>query len=254
MLQRREESLAFLEKVYGQQKAQNDADEDREPAEDAIFAVNIRENVAAGMVEGSASAPVTIVKAFDFACPYCQKVNDTLEELVQQYNGKVRVVYKNFVVHPEQAMTAHLASCAAAKQKKYVEFKNAFWEKGFKVYAASRGENEGALGHENILKIAGELGFDTKKLDDDMKGSECQALIASDMTELSKFKVGATPTLFINGTEIAGALPKAEFAKIIDDKLAIAAKSGVSGADYYEKEIFAKGEKVFRSKKEPKKP
>ena len=39
---------------------------------------------------------------------------------------------------------------------------------------------------------------------------------------------------------------------MIDAKLEIAQKSGVSGADYYAREIFAKGEKTFRSKKDPK--
>ncbi len=251
-LARREEALAFLEKAYSQQKAAASAEEEREPAEDAIFGVNIQDDLAAGLVEGPASAPVTIVKAFDFACPYCQQVNDTLEELIKDNAGKVRVVYKNFVVHPDAAMPAHLASCAAAKQKKYVEFKNAFWTKGFAPYAESGGRDKAPLGHENILKIAGELGLDTKRLDTDMKSTACQALIASDMAELEKFQVGSTPTLFVNGTHVAGALPKRAFQLLIDEKLAIASKSGVSGADYYEKEIFGKGEKKFRSKKDPK--
>ena len=251
-LAKREASLAFLAEVYEKQKDQIEAEAAREPAEDAIFAINIRDNLAAGMVEGSASAPVTIVKAFDFACPYCQKVNDTLEVLMKQYGGKVRVVYKNFVVHPDAATPGHLGSCAAAKQQKYVEFKNAFWEKAFKPYYQSGGNDQASLGHENILKIAGELGVDTKRFDTDMKSPECQALIAADMAELEKFKVGSTPTLFVNGTHVAGALPKKAFQTLIDEKLAIAAKSGVTGADYYEKEIFGKGEKKFRSKKEPK--
>ena len=77
------------------------------------------------------------MKAFDFACPYCQRVAGTMEELVKEYNGKVRVVYANMVVH-EPAKPAHLASCAAAKQGKYKEFKDAFWEKGFAAVRASR--------------------------------------------------------------------------------------------------------------------
>src|SRR6185295_18619856 len=130
------------------------------------------------------------------------------------------------------AMPAHLASCAAAKQKKYIEFKNAFWEKGFAPYAASGGHEKGSMGAENILKIAGELKLDVKRFDADMKSTECQAQIAADIAELDKFQVSATPTLFINGTEIAGALSKPAFQKLIDVKLSIAEKSGVSGADY----------------------
>ena len=101
LLARREESLKFLEQAYTQQKAQMEAEEAGKHDENAIFAVDIAEDVKLGLVEGPASAPVTIVKAFDFACPYCQQVNDTLEKLVKQYNGKVRIVYKNLVVHPD---------------------------------------------------------------------------------------------------------------------------------------------------------
>lgn len=237
---RREEALQYLDKAYAAQKAEAEQREADEPAEDAIFAVDITADLEAGLVEGPATAPVTIVKAFDFACPYCQQANDTLAELVKEYGGKIRVVYKNFVIH-DNALPAHLASCAAAKQHKYSEFKNAFWEKGFAT---------GAMGKDSILMIAGDLGLDTKKLEADMTGADCKALIEGDAKELEKFRVSSTPTLFVNGTHVGGALPKKAFEKLIDDKLAIVAQSGVGGADYYAKEVIGKGEKQFRSKQE----
>lgn len=251
-LARREAALAFLEEAFESQKKQREEQEASEPAPDAVFAVDIAQNLRAGLVEGSASAPVTIVKAFDFACPYCQKVNTTLEDLVKEYDGKVRVVYKNFVVHPEAALPGHLASCAAAKQGKYVQFKNAFWDKAFGPYAASGGKDREPLAAANILKIAGELGLDAARFKTDMDGQECKAFVQADMAELEKFRVGSTPTLYVNGTHVGGALPKAEFKKLIDEKLAIVAASGISGGEYYDKAILAKGEKQFRSKKDPK--
>jgi protein-disulfide isomerase len=243
------EALDFLNKVYAQQKQQQQAQEREEPAPDAMFAVAIADDVKAGQVDGPASAPVTIVKAFDFACPYCQRVSATMEELVKEYNGKVRVVYANMVVH-EPAKPAHLASCAAAKQGKYKEFKDAFWEKGFLPYA--QGHDQSKLGEDNILVIAKDLGLDTAKLKTDMASPECAARIQSDMQEMSKFHVNATPTFFINGKHVGGALPKEGFKQIIDEQLKLAEASGVSGADYYDKVVLAKGEKQFRSKLDPK--
>jgi protein-disulfide isomerase len=248
---RNAEAMDFLNKVYGQQKAQQDAQAREEAAEDAVFAVNVADDVKAGQVDGPASAPVTIVKVFDFACPYCQRVAPTMNELVKDYNGKVRVVYANLLIHPP-ARPAHLASCAAAKQGKYMAFKDAFWEKGFGPYAASGGKDSSALGEDNIMKIAQELGLDTAKLKTDMASPECSKRIEQDMAEMQKWHVNSTPTFFINGKHINGALPKDAFKKVIDEQLAMVEKSGVSGADYYDKVVLAKGEKQFRSKVDPK--
>ena len=68
----------------------------------------------------------------------------------------------------------------------------------------------------------------------------------------SKFHVNSTPTFFINGQHVGGALPKENFKQIIDEKLKVAEASGVTGAEYYDKEVMGKGEKQFRSKKDPK--
>ena len=62
------EALDFLQKVYGQQKQQQQAQEAEEPAPDAVFAVDVKSSVDAGLVEGpKEGAPVTIVEAWDFA-------------------------------------------------------------------------------------------------------------------------------------------------------------------------------------------
>jgi protein-disulfide isomerase len=248
---RNAEAIDFLNKVFAQQKAQQQAQESQEPAEDAMFAVAVDEDVKAGQVDGPASAPVTIVKAFDFACPYCQRMSGPMEEIVKEYNGKVRVVYSNLVVH-QPAKPAHLASCAAAKQGKYMQFKNAFWEKGYLPYAQSKGQDAGKLGEENILAIAKDVGLDAEKLKTDMKSPECEARITNDMNELQKFHVNATPTFFVNGKFIGGAIPKEQFKKLIDEKLAEVEKSGVAGDKYYADVVLAKGEKQFRSKADPK--
>jgi predicted DsbA family dithiol-disulfide isomerase len=162
------------------------------------------------------------------------------------------VVFKNMVVHPQVVTDAHHAGCAAAKQGKFAEFKNAFWDKAFGPYAASGGKDQASLGADNIMKIAQGIGLDAAKLKADMDGPECKAQIEADMAELAKWHVNSTPTFFINGKTINGALPKEAFKQAIDEKLKVAEASGVSGADYYEKEVVGKGEKQFRSKVESK--
>ena len=246
---RNAEAIDFLNKVYEQQKAQAAAQteerEQNEPDPDAMFAVNIADDLKAGQVDGPATAPVTIIKAFDFACPYCSRVAPLMTELVAEYHGKVRVVYVNLVIHPF-ARPAHLASCAAAKQGKYKQFKDAFWDKGFAAYASSGDQSK--FGDDNLVAIAVDTGLDPARLKVDMASPECDARIENDMKELAKFHVNATPTFFINGHVLSGAMPKEAFKTMIDEQLKIAEASGVRGADYYSKIVLGKGEKQFRSR------
>jgi hypothetical protein len=172
---------------------------------------------------------------------------------VDEYKGKVRVVFMNMVVHPDTVQLAHQYSCAAAKQKRFVEYVHAFWEKGFGAYAQSGGRDKSGLGEENILKFTGEMKFDVQKLKADANSAECKTRVDEDMAELRKFRVNGTPAFFINGQHVGGGIPKPTFKQIIDAKLAIAEKSGVPGAQYYDKEIMGKGLKQFRSKRDARK-
>jgi protein-disulfide isomerase len=152
---------------------------------------------------------------------------------VKEYDGKVRVVFKNMVVHPQVAI-AHYAGCAAGKQGKFREFKNAWWEKAFKARK---------MDEENILAIGKEIGLNMDKFKADKDGAECKAMIEADAQELQKFHVNSTPTFFVNGTHVGGALPKENFKQMIDEKL----KTADGKADYYDSVIMATGVKQFKS-------
>ncbi len=147
------------------------------------------------------------------------------------------------VVHPQVVTKAHLAGCAAGKQGKFVEFKDKWWEEAF----ANRKFDD-----EVINKIAKDIGLNMDTFKKDWESEDCKKLLADDANELQKFHVNSTPTFFINGQHVGGALPKESFKQIIDEKLKVAEASGVTGAEYYDKEIMGKGEKQFRSKKDPK--
>jgi protein-disulfide isomerase len=254
-LNRSGEALDYITNAFAQQKAQQKAQQEQaerdEPAPDAVFAVDVAEDVKGGQVDGPATAAVTIVKAFDFACPYCQRVSQTMEDLVKEYNGKVRVVYSNLLIHPV-ARPAHLAACAAGKQGKYKEFKNVFWDKGFQPYVASQGRDQSTMGEDAILTMVKDVGIDPGKLKSDMNSPECDTRIKNDMKILEAFRVQSTPSFFINGKFLNGAMPKDRFKEIIDEQLKVVEKSGVPAAEYYDKVVIAKGEKKFRSKMEAK--
>ena len=82
-----------------------------------------------------------------------------------------------------------------------------------------------------------------------MDGDDCKKLLADDASELAKFHVNSTPTLLRQRQHVGGALPKDSFKQIIDEKLKVAEASGVTGAEYYDKEVMGKGEKQFRPRR-----
>ena len=136
------------------------------------------------------------MKAFEFACGYCQRVRPTLEQLKKDYGDKIKIVYKNYVVHPNTATIPAQAACAAHKQGKYKEMYDLIWEKGFKTRQ---------FGADNMEKLAKELRLDANKFKSDMNGAECKGKVRSDMRQLAAVGTRGTPAFYINGRFLSGA-------------------------------------------------
>jgi protein-disulfide isomerase len=188
--------------------------------------------VGTSAVIGPPNAKVTMVMAFDFACPYCRRAWDTVDALKKKYGNDLRVVYKQRVVHPSTALKPAIGACAASRQGKFRKFADLVWTKAFDV----RDFDEA-----NIEAIAKESGLQMKKYKADTAGTCPQEVEADDDFLAKKLAVNATPSFFINGRYLAGALPQAQFEALIDEELAKASKSGVAPERYYEDEIVAKG-------------
>jgi protein-disulfide isomerase len=208
--------------------------------------------------DGPADAKVTLVKAYDYACPYCERVRDTMDELRKKYGNDLRVVYKQFVVHPQVATAGALAFCAASKQGKAHEMDAALWDKGFKQHQfdkdAEGGQKcwESAAGCPVVLGFAKELGLNEDKFKADMK--ECQPVIQKDMRELQALGVGATPSFFVNGRFMSGAMPLENFQQLIDEELKKAnetiQKEGIPAAQFYQKVVVERGQKTLDAPKQ----
>lgn len=205
-----------------------------EPAPTDVFAVPVDGNPS----EGPADALVTIVKGYEYACPFCQKVKPTLEQLHKDYGDKVRVVYKQFVVHPQTATEPALAVCAAHQQGKFLEMDKIMWTKAFEVRKFDRA---------NMEALAGELKLDLAKFKADMDGM-CKDYIKNDQVALQQMGQGATPTFFINGRYMSGAQPLPAFKAIVDEEIKKAEEriaKGTARGDYYKTWVLDKGLKKF---------
>jgi protein-disulfide isomerase len=203
------------------------------PKPELTYSVPIQESP----IRGQKDALVTIVEAFEFACPYCEQSRAMVDQVLASYPKDVRVAYKHYIIHPNVATTPALAACAAHAQGKYQAIEPLIWEKGYK---ANRN-----LGADNMLALAKEAGLDGARFKADMEGKACADKVRRDQMELSQVGIGSTPNFFVNGRWVPKRSPEA-FKALIDEELAKAkdrVSKGTKPAAYYDEWVVAKGEK-----------
>ncbi len=165
-------------------------------------------------VRGPKTAPVTIVEFADFQCPYCKRGGDNLHEALQDFKGKVKVVWKNYPLpfHQHAKPAAH-AALAAREQGK-------FWQMHDLLF-----ENQSQLGQDGIYeKLAKQIGLNMAKFKKDLNNPNFDKVLQADTQQGQTVGVSGTPAFFINGTRVIGAQPTAKFKAVIAQALKEAKK------------------------------
>jgi protein-disulfide isomerase len=160
-------------------------------------------------VRGDFNAQITLVEFSDFECPFCARHYPTLKKILEDYKGKVRLVYKHFPLsfHPNAQKAAEASECAVEQGK--------FWEYHDKIF-----ENQASgLSLEKFKQWAKELGLDTSKFNDCLDSGKYAQKVQADYQEGLQKGVNGTPTTFVNGQPLSGALPYESFKQIIDSIL-----------------------------------
>jgi len=171
---------------------------------------------------GNRTAPVTIVVFSDFQCPFCSRVEATMDQIKQQYGkDKVRVVWKNeplpFHKDARPAATAAQAVFAAKGS-------DAFWK-----FHATAFKNQRELNDANYEKWAGEAGVDAATFKKFVADPKVAAKVEEDHQIAQKVGANGTPHFYINGVELSGAQPIEKFKEAIDAQLAKAQAKQASG-------------------------
>jgi protein-disulfide isomerase len=159
--------------------------------------------------KGPKNAPVQIVEFSDFQCPFCSRVVPTIKQITDKYGAKVRVAFRHYPLpFHDKAQLAAEASLAANAQGK-------FWEMHDKLFA-----NQQALDRDSLDKYAQELGLNVEKFKADLDNGKFKTAVSDDMQHANQVAGSlGTPTFFINGRKIAGAMPFDSFAAVIDEEL-----------------------------------
>jgi protein-disulfide isomerase len=180
-------------------------------------------------VKGPADALVTVVIFSDYQCPFCSRVEPTLNALATKYGNDLRFVWKDnpLPFHQDAGPAATLARQAyeEGKDKK-------FWEAHDLLF-----QNQRALSRADLEGYGKQLGLNEKKLKAALDSSPFKAKIEEDQALARNLGASGTPSFFINGRSLRGAQPQPAFEKLIDEELAKAkakVQSGVAKAKIYE--------------------
>jgi protein-disulfide isomerase len=182
-----------------------------------------RIDTAGRPTRGSKTAKVVVVNYDDFECPFCARMHETLfPELLKEYGDRVLFIYKDYPlteIHPWAIHAAVDGNCLATQNS------DAYWDFADYLHANKQqvdAEKTPAARFEAIDKIAIQQGqkhnLDGAKLQACVKAQNDDPVKAS-MKEAESLGVNATPTLFINGQKIDGAVPVSQVRAALDGAL-----------------------------------
>jgi protein-disulfide isomerase len=157
---------------------------------------------------GSDKAPVQIIEYADYQCPYCQKVQPDLDRIKAQFGDQVSIIYKDFPLpmHPEALRAAEGARCAGVQGK--------FWEYHDHLFLTKK------LKEEDLKEEARTLKLDTDKFDQCMDKQEQFEAVKKDAQDAQHLGLSGTPSFFINGRFMSGAIGYAKLRDTVQLELA----------------------------------
>ncbi len=180
-------------------------------------------DVSGRPARGNKAAKVVVVNYDDFQCPFCSRMHQTLfPQLLKEYGDRVVFIYKDFPlseIHPWAMHAAVDANCLASQNN------DAYWEFADHIHT-NQGEvnseksREGQLGAlDRLALLQGQNhSLDVAKLQSCMKAQN-EDVVKASLREGETLGVNATPTLFVNGQEVDGALPISELRVVFDRAL-----------------------------------
>jgi len=157
---------------------------------------------------GPAEAAVTVVEFADYQCPHCRRAQSVLDQLMQEFKGKLRLVYKDLPApsHAGARPAAEAARCAAAR--------GVFWEYHDLLFLASPD-----FSRDHLIQYAERLALERDAFAACLDARHFREQVDADVSEARALGIRETPTFLINGKPLVGALPIETFREAITEAL-----------------------------------
>jgi len=191
------------------ERAQSYLEEMRKKAQVQIVLVQPRTDVpipADALTLGPPKAPVTLVEFSDYLCPFCQKAQTIVDEVLARNPDKVRFVHRDFLLgRPRSMAVARAAQCAADQGK--------FWD-----YRHHLLTGPGDWSDDDLLRRTASLGLDRNSFQACLASEKHDKAILDSSEEGTRLGVHSTPTFFVNGRRVRGVRTIDQLQEIIDSE------------------------------------
>lgn len=158
---------------------------------------------------GSENPKVTVVEFGDFACPYCKSSFPAVREIGVRYKDDVKIIYRDWPGH-EYSVPLALAAYCAGEQGKFWEM----YDKLFQNQSDTFGQNK-----NDLAVLAQQLGIYNTEFQTCFDSQKYLPQIRANFLDSQTLGVRGTPTWFINGEKVEGALTTEELETFITQKL-----------------------------------
>jgi len=145
-------------------------------------------DVSQAPVRGAPMAKVSIVEFSDFECPHCGAAHPALARVLEEFPGKVNLVFKHF------PLDSHKNAAPAARAAVAAQSQGKFWELADAMF-----EHQRELSADKVRSLAKEVGLDVAKFEADVASPAVQQRVEQDKKDGTALGIQGTPTLFVNG-------------------------------------------------------
>ena len=198
MQARSERKKVFMEEMFARHGVQIALTAPPDPPPEEIFGP-----LAPAL--GRPDAPVTVVSFSDYQCPFCRRMLDTLVALHDAYPDTVQIVYRHYPLHDGAGALAEAALCAGDQDR--------FWDFHLELFRPERIEPS------QSFAIAEDLGLSLDAFRSCLVSGTHTRQVQDDFAEGQRLQITGTPTNFINGRRLRGAVPLPELIAAVEEAL-----------------------------------
>ena len=158
---------------------------------------------------GEKNAPITIVQFSDFECNFCQEQEQILKQVINEYQGKLRLIWKDYPENDENSISFQAAIAARCAQEQ-----NQFWPFHDLLY-----QNNNNLAQLKFLNFADQLGLNRAEFVRCLDNDNIKQLIKNNIEEANALNITGIPFIYVNDQEVMGEISVEELKRIVEIEL-----------------------------------